>query len=342
MNPKRLGAVGADAFLDSRRVCLRPRHRRCKTPITNIPFVVEAWAESLDDDARDFSRSSTSNRTPVVGEIDARRDKKDIDVFGCGLRHTVAETTKDAQFELHLNIITPFMPIASDGKAPDFKPFLSRSAMRSRKGRAQGASSQVARHDTEGALFSTISMRSSPRSAATVSTASTRVSCSMGLRPIVMQEFDKELMISNFTKIITEYEEDYGEIEGMYREPRGSITHPHRDETITLGTLMVEEYERPEWTFNKLVYIEKEGANEALKAATTWSPSAKTLGFISPNKPISVIFGNSRTVIPINSQTGRADFRHPAFRLASRRSVRNGIACVIVSVKSLSATRRSI
>ena len=45
----------------------------------------------------------------------------------------------------------------------------------------------------------------------------------------------------------------------MYREPRGSIYHPHRDETITLGTLMVEDYERPAWTFNKLVYIEKEG-----------------------------------------------------------------------------------
>ena len=30
---------------------------------------------------------------------------------------------------------------------------------------------------------------------------------------------------------------------------------------------MVEEYERPVWTFNKFVYIEKEGANEALKAA---------------------------------------------------------------------------
>ena len=51
----------------------------------------------------------------------------------------------------------------------------------------------------------------------------------------------------------------------MYREPRGSITHPHRNETITLGTLMVEEYERPEWTFNKVLYIEKEGAQEALK-----------------------------------------------------------------------------
>ena len=53
----------------------------------------------------------------------------------------------------------------------------------------------------------------------------------------------------------------------MYREPRGSIYHPHRGETITLGTLMVEDYKRPVWTFNKLVYIEKEGFSEALKDA---------------------------------------------------------------------------
>ena len=82
-----------------------------------------------------------------------------------------------------------------------------------------------------------------------------------------MDEIDEELKIGNFTAIITNYENEYGEIEGMYREPRGSITHPHRNETITLGTLMVEDYERPVWTFNKLAYIEKEGANEALKAA---------------------------------------------------------------------------
>jgi hypothetical protein len=52
----------------------------------------------------------------------------------------------------------------------------------------------------------------------------------------------------------------------MYREARGSISHPHRAETLTLSDLMVKDYARPEWTFNKLVYIEKEGANEALKA----------------------------------------------------------------------------
>jgi DNA topoisomerase VI subunit A len=38
------------------------------------------------------------------------------------------------------------------------------------------------------------------------------------------------------------------------------------DQTITLGTLMVENYERPRWLYNKAVYIEKEGFVEALKA----------------------------------------------------------------------------
>ena len=80
-----------------------------------------------------------------------------------------------------------------------------------------------------------------------------------------MDETGKELKIGNFTGIIDDYENENGEIPLMYREPRGSITHPHREETITLGTLMVEEYERPVWNFNKLVYIEKEGAQEALK-----------------------------------------------------------------------------
>jgi hypothetical protein len=80
-----------------------------------------------------------------------------------------------------------------------------------------------------------------------------------------MEATGEELKIANFTNIITDYENEHGEIALMYREPRGSITHPHRNETITLGTLMVEDYERPGWTFNKLLYIEKEGAMEALK-----------------------------------------------------------------------------
>jgi hypothetical protein len=82
-----------------------------------------------------------------------------------------------------------------------------------------------------------------------------------------MDKTGEELKTPNFNKIITDYESEHGEIPGMYREPRGSIYHPHRRETITLGTLMVEKYERPVWTFNKVMYIEKEGFSEALKEA---------------------------------------------------------------------------
>ena len=211
------------------------------------------------------SLSAYVNRTPVVGGIDAARDKKDIDLYGCSLRHTVAETTKTAQFEIHLNIITPFMPITSDGKEPNFEPFLAqirdaiqkvvRKAHRP-KSRGDNTEKSVILDHLD-AVIAEVSGGGEYRFNAR--------QLFYGLRPIIMQEFDKELLLGNFTKIIDDYEDDHGEIDGMYREPRGSITHPHRNETITLGTLMVEEYERPLWLFNKLLYIEKEGANEALK-----------------------------------------------------------------------------
>jgi DNA topoisomerase VI subunit B len=60
----------------------------------------------------------------VTGSIRAARDKRDINVFGCNLAHTVAKAPADAQFMIHVNVITPFMPITSDGKEPDLKPFL--------------------------------------------------------------------------------------------------------------------------------------------------------------------------------------------------------------------------
>jgi hypothetical protein len=80
-----------------------------------------------------------------------------------------------------------------------------------------------------------------------------------------MDEIGETLKTANFKSIITDYENEHGEIPLMFREPRGSIYHPHLDETITLDTMMVEQYERPIWLYNKLVYIEKEGFREALK-----------------------------------------------------------------------------
>jgi hypothetical protein len=87
-----------------------------------IPFTVEAWVCPADTKT---GIGVCVNRTPVTGDIYAQRDDRDIDVFGCGLHHTVAKAPKDQQFAIWLNITTPFMPITSDGKEPDLESFLA-------------------------------------------------------------------------------------------------------------------------------------------------------------------------------------------------------------------------
>jgi hypothetical protein len=76
----------------------------------------------------------------------------------------------------------------------------------------------------------------------------------------VIAEREEEPSYDTFARIITDLENELGhDLPGMYRDDRGVIYHPHTQETIPLGTRMVEHYEPPDWTFNKVLYIEKEG-----------------------------------------------------------------------------------
>jgi hypothetical protein len=262
VKPNRLGGAGQDAFPGYAYAATSGSARfGSAEPRAEIPFVVEAWAA----ESNGMLLAVCVNRTPVAGDIHTSRDKREIDFFGCGLGNTVAEAPKDKNFAIWLNIIAPYMPITSDGKEPDLEPFLSelqiavaKAVRKARRPNAQGMSQKDIVLDNLAAVISDVSGDGEYR-------YNVR-QLFYGLRPIVMNQTGSELQLGNFTKIITEYESENGDIALMYREPRGTITHPHRSETITLGTLMVEDYERPSWTFNKLVYIEKEGASEALKA----------------------------------------------------------------------------
>jgi DNA topoisomerase VI subunit A len=85
------------------------------------------------------------------------------------------------------------------------------------------------------------------------------------LRPIVKEANGQTLTTKNFNKILTAYENEHSEIEGMYRDPRGSISHPHTGNVIPLSTRSVENYVRPFWEFNKIIFIEKEGFSDAAR-----------------------------------------------------------------------------
>src|SRR5262249_15366642 len=82
-----------------------------------VPFVVEAWA-SLADQPR---ARICVNRTPVTAEVNLQRSvdsRSEYDLFGCGLA-TLIRVVRNREFAFLVNVQTPYMPITSDGKAPD-------------------------------------------------------------------------------------------------------------------------------------------------------------------------------------------------------------------------------
>src|SRR5215212_2503172 len=100
------------------------------------------------------------------------------------------------------------------------------------------------------------------------------------VRPLVYAHYnwdsDKTLGYNYFSQqLLTEYQEDKGPIEGLWTDPRGNFHEPHTGKSIGLGTREVLSYEFPEYTFDKILYVEKEGEWPSLRppgspSATTW------------------------------------------------------------------------
>lgn len=234
-----------------------------------IPFVVEAWASARREGYGNHC-SVLVNRTPITSTVSLSRWQRDLTLNGCGLASTIQAAPGRSGIDLRVNIITPYMPITSDGKAPNLSCCSQvirevagkavRRALRAEPPERRDKRSQkemvlqhldaaIAKASGNGAY------RFSPRQVFYV------------IRPLVRETVGAELQWGNFEAIIGDYELEQGEVAGMYRDPRGTLYHPHRQDSIPLGTLQVERYRRPEWTFNKILFIEKEGFFEALKEA---------------------------------------------------------------------------
>jgi hypothetical protein len=265
VSPDRLGCLGRDA-LPGYSYAIELDTVTVDIGGANIPIVVEVWARKIKDKGG-IRVSALVNRTPVISDLTAWRDSdKDIRLSGCGLNTYCENVPTKGEYDIYVSVITPYCPIVSDGKAPNLDPFgvAICDAITVATKKAQRAAPCTKRLTQKDVVLKNLDEIVAEVSGEGQYRFNER-QLFYRLRPIVLEQTGQELQIGNFKNIITDYENENGEIGGMYREPRGSIYHPHRGQTITLGTLMVEEYERPIWTFNKLVYIEKEGFSEALK-----------------------------------------------------------------------------
>jgi len=269
VKPERLGCLGpVIEGLPHSYAKLAGKHERKAARgehNAEIPFVLEAYAEVADQADCQVS----VNRTPITAKVDAFHDKETLYVTGCGLEHPFKIGRRPMR--VCLNIETPHMPIISDGKAPDLTPFLPEisevleTVVRRAKKQVAGSP------ESKGQTMKDIILDALEES---IEKASGSGECRFSLRqlyyavrPHVIGALKVQPEYNYFTKVITEYEADEGEIEGMYRDPRGIVYHPHTGEEIQLGTLQVEEYQRPAYTFNKVLYSEKEGIFPILKGA---------------------------------------------------------------------------
>jgi hypothetical protein len=81
-------------------------------------------------------------------------------------------------------------------------------------------------------------------------------------------EIGKTLEFSYFSQqLLLEYQENEGPIAGMWTDARGHLHEPHTGNSIGLGTREVAAYQFPEYTFDKILYVEKEGELSKLQAA---------------------------------------------------------------------------
>lgn len=268
VKPDRLGKVG-DVFLTAfyartKGAFTLPAARG--TLSAEIPFVVEAWAR-LDKRTR-ASIDVLVNRTPITGDVTAFHEKSELTLWGCGIDYLQSSVGRQVPM-LWLNILTPYMPITTDGKEPNLGPFeaaiaevvgkaINRAKRNVRGGRKARTEKQI--------VFESLNAAINKASGGDEYRFSLR-QLFYAVRPYILEELNKESGYGYFAQLITLYENLHGDIPGLYRDERGTLYHPHTGEALPLGTLTVEQYWRPEWTFNKILYSEKEGFFEILKSA---------------------------------------------------------------------------
>jgi len=81
-------------------------------------------------------------------------------------------------------------------------------------------------------------------------------------------ESGKQLEYNYFAQtLLTEYREQHGAIAGLWRDPRGNLHEPHTGKSVPIGTREIAAYEFPEYSFDKVLYVEKEGEWPKLQAA---------------------------------------------------------------------------
>ncbi len=261
VNPDRLGQIGQ---LDGYGYCKSAGEFKLDSAKgdnnAEIPFVIEAWVDYNQE--KDIK--VLVNKTPITGEINLYGYKNNkASIGGCG----IYELLNIKPAKIIINIITPYMPITSDGKEPDLRLMASSITETINKAgkKAKKFVATVKKSLSQKDIILENLNEAIAKASGNGEYRFSQRQLYYAIRPYVISKLGRELEYGYFCGVITDYEAENGDIGLMYRDNRGTLYHPHLGQDISVGTIAVENYERPKWTFNKVLYIEKEGFFNILK-----------------------------------------------------------------------------
>ncbi len=268
--PGRFGSVGiVEGFPSSRAHGFGEYRVHGTSDIdATIPFSVDVWGECSDREDFVF----LLNRTPATCQCFAFHVGVDESLSLPGLNQTFKVGKRP--IVVTLNITTPYTPFTSDGKSPDVSLVWDTGVIAK-------TIETVASKSVRAVRRASVSVDTTSKKQAIMDAIPAGIRSASGngeyrfsqrqlyyaVRPDVIKATGDEPEYGYFCTILTEYENGNGEIEGLYRDNRGTLYIPHTGEEIPVGTRNVADFERPEWTFHKILYCEKEGFFPILRAA---------------------------------------------------------------------------
>jgi hypothetical protein len=188
-------------------------------------------------------------------------------------------------FDFAVNITTPFIPILGDNKTPDLESFceLTKRAVERAIKRAARNNPPVlvasrkdngeANEEEDEEKPERIFQRSAilqvlpeaiERSGEGGYEFSQR-SLYYRVRILIKEIIKAEPTYNYFCSVLTDYENDNGEIEKLIRDTRGVYVEPHGGELTQMGTVTVAAYSRPPWSYSNILFLEKEDLVSALR-----------------------------------------------------------------------------
>lgn len=299
IKPKQLGPMDREAWkhegLTDGYACEDGTFETGRGVSAQIPFLVEAWATTCEpptDDAEDNDDVKvdiigfTINRSPAIVDCDATRIGRSRNVW-LTLGETSCQLTVPlGAFDFAINVTSPYIPILSDNKSPSLDCFeeaivkaveaaIKRSARNNapvlfvRKEKASDAVNDEEEEEKPERIFQRTAIlqvlpEAIERSGAGGYEFSQR-SLYYRVRILTKAITPADPTYNYFCSVLTDYENDNGEIEKLIRDTRGVYVEPHGGSLTQMGTVTVSAYVRPAWSYCNILFLEKEDLVSALR-----------------------------------------------------------------------------